>query len=65
MLGNADFFTLSEDKPREKVKPWLFCVHVNTMKCLTEMIEGFQNAYNDKISMWKFVILGFQLEERG
>ena len=39
MLGNADFFTLSEDKPREKVKPWLFCVHVNTMKCLTEMIE--------------------------
>ena len=39
MLGNADFFTLSEDKPREKVKPWFFCVHVNTMKCSTEMIE--------------------------
>ena len=39
MLGNADFFTLSEDKPREKVKPWFFCVHVNTMKWLTELIE--------------------------
>ena len=39
MLGNADFFMLSADKPREKVKPLLFCVHVNTMKWLTELIE--------------------------
>ena len=39
MLGNADFFKLSEDKPREKVKPWFFCVHVNTMKWLTQLIE--------------------------